>query len=260
MNQSIHRFGRMVLVVMVFLFAIGSTLAWAECKNDKNFTKEFRLQDCNFRAWGNNPYFKLHPEYQLVLEGSEDGEFIRVVITVLEDTEVIDLKDEGIDMVKTRVVEEREWVDEELVEVSRNFYARCKQTNAIYYFGEDVDNYEDGEIVNHDGSWRAGENGAMPGLMMPGTFLMGSKYFQEWAPNDDAVDRGQNTAMGLEVSVEGGDFKNCVEVIDTNPAEGICRKKDGDVKIYCPGIGLIMDEEIELVDYGFEIFELDDDE
>lgn len=248
-----------VFAVSICIGLSGST-AMAECKNDDNFTREFRLQDCNFRAWGNNPYFKLRPEYQLVLEGEEDGEFIRVVITVLEDTKVIDLRNEGIGLVRTRVVEEREWVDDELEEVSRNFFARCKKTNAIYYFGEEVDNYVDGEIVNHDGSWRAGENGAMPGLIMPGTFLLGSKYFQEWAPNDDAVDRGQNTAMGLEVSVEAGDFEDCVEVVDTNPAEGICRRKDGDPKIYCPGVGLVMDEDLELVDYGFDIFDLDDDE
>ena len=49
----------------------------------------------------------------------------------------------------------------ELVEVSRNFYARCTQTGDIYYFGEDVDIYEDGVVVSHDGAWLAGkERGA----------------------------------------------------------------------------------------------------
>jgi hypothetical protein len=233
--------------------------------NDHLFTTDFQLNKCRFVPWGNNPYFKLWPGYQLVLEGEEDGEFIRAVVTVLWDKEVIDLRDEGIGRVRTRVVEEREWVSEdgeewELEEVSRNFFARCKQTDAVYYFGEDVDNYEDGEIVNHDGAWRAGENGAMPGLIMPGTFLLGSKYFQEIAVEDEAVDRGENTAMGLTVTTEAGTFENCVEVVDTNPAEGVCEVEEGDVKIYAPGIGLVMDEELELVDYGFYVFDLDEDE
>ena len=33
--------------------------------------------------------------------------------------------------------------------------------------------------------------------MMPGTFLLGAKYFQETAP-PNAVDRGENVAMGLD--------------------------------------------------------------
>ena len=255
-----------VVFAVSICIGLSGTIAMADygCPdNDHLFTTDFRLDKCRFVPWGNNPYFKLWPGYQLVLEGEEDGEQIRAVITVLWDTEVIDLRDEGICRVRTRVVEEREWVDGELAEVSRNFFSRCKQTNAVYYFGEDVDNYdEDGNIANHNGSWRAGENGAMPGLIMPGTFLLGSKYFQEIAEIDKAVDRGQNTAMGLtEPDPKGGpDFTGCVMVIDTNPAEEICDVDDGDEKIYCPGVGLVVDEVIELVDYGFYVFDLDDDE
>ena len=238
------------------------------CPNDGEFTTDFRLDKCRFVTWGNNPYFKLWPGYQLVLEGiepseveGEEGEDVRVVITVLWDTEVIDLRNQGIGRVRTRVVEEREWVDDELVEVSRNFFARCKQTDAVYYFGEDVDNYEDGKIVNHDGAWRAGKKGAKAGLIMPGTFLLGSKYFQEIAEKDEAVDRGENTAMGFSVTTKAGTtFENCVEVVDTNPAEGVCDVEEGDVKIYGPGVGLVMDEELELVEYGFYIFDLYDDD
>jgi hypothetical protein len=258
MNKSIHSFGRIVMVVMMFSFVIGSTLVWAECKNDYKFTQEFRLKDCTFDnddKKGANPYFSLDPGYRLVLSGEEDGEEIFVVITVTEDTE-------WVGQVKTRVVEEFEWVDDELVEKSWNYFARCKETNAVYYFGEWVDNYEDGVVVNHDGSWRADENDNKPGLIMPGTFLLGAKYFQEWSPENDAVDRGENVAMGLTApDPEGGpDFTGCVEVVDTNPAEGVCKTKNGDVKIYCPGVGLVMDEEIELVCYGFDCEEGPEDE
>lgn len=251
MNQSTHRFGRIVLVVMVFLFVIGSTLVRAECKNDGEFTQDFRLQECNFDnddSKGANPYFSLEPGYRLVLSGDEDGEEIFVVITVLNDTETLYAGTD--DEMTARVVEEREWVDGELVEVSENYFARCKETNAIYYFGEYVENYEPGEPVNNDGSWRADEGDNKPGLIMPGTFILGSRYFQEWAPDDDAVDRGENTGMNLELTVEAGNFQGCVEVVDTNPAERICKTKDGDVKIYCPDVGLVMDEEIELICYG----------
>jgi len=214
---------------------------------------------------GINPYFILKPCYKLVLESDEE----RAEITVLPDTEKIRLNGR---VIVTRVVEERAYeleengdgeVEETLVEISRNFFAICKQTNAVYYFGEDSADCEDGFADNEKkcegggdpdttGSWRAGENEAMPGLIMPGTFLLGSKYFQEYAPNDDAVDRGENVEMGLSVEdPEGGpDLTGCVRVVDTNPSEGVCDVEDGDSKVYCPGIGMVMDEDMELVEYG----------
>ena len=240
-----------VLVMTMGLGLFGG-LASADCPDDEEFTREFRLEACTFKATGENPYFRLIPGYQLILEGEEESVQIRAEVTVLRDTEWIDLKDEGIGMVETTVVEEREYEDGDLIEVSRNFFALCEETNSVYYFGEDVDDYEDGVIVGHEGAWRAGENGAMPGLMMPGTFLLGSKYFQEIAEADGAIDRGENTEMGLTVDTEAGTFHDCVLVVDTNPAEGICDPDDGDEKIYCPGVGLVQDEELELVSFGKE--------
>jgi hypothetical protein len=246
-----------VALVVSMCIGLSGGIAFAECDNDDEFTADFRLQDCWwFQTVGINPYFKLIPGYQLVLEGEEEDEGeiveIRAEITVLWDTQWIDLRDTEVGRwIKTRVVEEREFEDGELTEVSRNFFAICKKTNAVYYFGEDVDIYEDGEIVSNKGEWRAGVNGAMPGLIMPGTFLLGAKYFQEVA--DTAADRGENTAMGLtfEDPKGGGNFTGCVEVVDTNPLDNPPVCDDGDVKIYCPGVGLVQDEELELVDYGF---------
>ena len=279
--QAKRVFSPKTSVLMVFSLAMLVTFAWPGlsggiasadddcniwgCDDDCEFTTDFRLEDCTFDnddSKGANPYFSLEPGYQLELEGEEDGEEIRVWIYVTENKEKITVP--GIGKVSTRVVEEWEWVDGLLVEVSRNFFARCKQTNDIYYFGEDVDICEaglepddggflcEGDEPDHEGAWQAGQNGAKAGLIMPGTFLLGSRYFQEIAWDDGAVDRGENVEMGLTAPDPNGgpDFTGCVMVVDTNPADGICKTKDGDVKIYCPGVGLVMDEELELVCYG----------
>jgi len=239
-----YRFlGSISAVLLAVLVGFAGSPVAAQCPDDEEFTTDFRLEDCKFKSRGMNPYFILDPGFQLVLEGEEDDEEILLQITVLNETQVIDLTASGLGKIKTRVVEEREWVDGELEEVSRNFFGRCEQTNAIYYFGEDVEPEE--------GSWRAGVNGAMPGLIMPGTFLLGSKYFQEIAIEDEAFDRGENTEMDVEVSVPAGDFSGCVEVVDTNPAELVCDVEEGDAKVYCPGIGLVIDEEAQLVWYGY---------
>jgi hypothetical protein len=257
------------VIVIAFTISIlglaGSTAIAQECPDDDEFTTDFLLEDCKFIPTGINPYFILKPCYKLVLESDEE----RAEITVLPDTKKIRLDDR---VIVTRVVEERAYeleegdggeVEETLIEISRNFFAICKQTNAVHYFGEDSADCEDGFADNEEecedgsdpitvGSWLAGENGAMPGLIMPGTFLLGSKYFQEQASNDDAVDRGENVEMGLDAEdPEGGpDFTGCVRVVDTNPSEGVCDVEDGDSKVYCPEVGMVMDEDMMLVDYG----------
>lgn len=265
-------------VLMVFSLAILMSFAWPGlsggiasaddgcniwgCNDDCEFTTDFRLQDCRwFKSIGINPYFKLIPGYKLVLESDEE----RAEITVLRDIKWIKLGDRWV---RTRVAEERAYelevddgeVEEKLVEISRNWFAICKKTNAVYYFGEWSRDCEDGFDENdqctgeesNEGSWEAGVNGARPGLMMPGTFLLGAKYFQEIAEEDGAVDRGENTAMGVTADTPLGTFYPCVEVLDTNPSEGVCDKEGGgDAKLYYPGIGLVQDEDLKLVCYGF---------
>ena len=247
----------LVALAMAIAFSV-SGIALAQCDNDNEFTKDYRLQDCRgFRSFGINPYFLLIPGYQLVLEGpGEEGEEIKAVISVLRKIKRIRIP--GYGKVTTRIVEEREWEDGELVEVSRNFFAICKRTNSVFYFGEEVDEYEDGVIVGHEGAWLAGKDGAMPGIIMPGTFLLGSRYYQEYAEGV-AEDRGENAEMGIEVGTLAGIFSDCVVVIDTNPLDDVCLSDDGDEKIYAPGVGLIVDETLELVDYGFNIFDVEED-
>jgi hypothetical protein len=210
------------------------------------FTDEFRPQDCTWSSKGQqNPYFSLQPGYRLVIEGEEDGEDVAQRITVLRETQRItfDAPNGETITLRARVIEEYETEDGELTEISRNFYARCVETSDIYYFGEEVDIYEDGELVSHEGAWLAGENGAIPGIFMPGTFLLGAKYFNEVAPGV-ALDRTKNIAMGLYVTVPVGSFSHCVATKETSPLDpGI-----GGIKLYCPGVGLVMDEVLELVE------------
>jgi hypothetical protein len=234
----------MVWVIAVFTVLVLSGQEAVAQDDEDQFTTNFMIEDCRFTTIGTNPYFILLPGYQLVLEGEDEEETIRVQITVLHKIQKLIVP--GLGMVLTRVVEEREWADGELVEVSNNFFAICRKTNSVFYFGEDVDIYEDGEIVSHEGAWRAGVNGAMPGIIMPGTFLLGSRYFQEIAPGV-AMDRGENVEMGLEMETEAGLFCGCVKVLETTPLEPDAESE----KIYCPGIGLVVDDEVELIEYGF---------
>jgi hypothetical protein len=219
------------------------------CPDDSSFTMDFRLEDCKFKATGINPFFILKPGYQLVLESEDE----KSVETVLCDTKWINFDGRWI---KTRVVEERAFEEENLIEISRNYFAICKKTNAVYYFGEASRDCPNGFDENDEctgeesteGSWEAGVNGARPGLIMLGTPVKGGRYFQEIAEFDGAVDRGEIVDVGFEM----GERSDCIEINDTNPTDDppVC-DLGADVKIYCPGVGLVQDQELLLVESGF---------
>ncbi len=231
------------LALALVIGAIGKP---ASAAADTAFTEDFDIERCKFLPNGrDNPYFSLHPGDQLTLEGDDDGEEVKVEITVTDETKDITFRTpNGSTMtVRTRVVVEREWIDGDLIEVSRNWYSRCRQTNDVFYFGEAVDFIDNGQVVGHGGSWQAGVAGAQPGIIIPARFLLGSRYYQEQAP--EAQDRAEHVDMGLTVRAAGRTFRGCVEVLETTPLE----PGHESVKVYCPGVGLVVDSAVTLTEF-----------
>jgi hypothetical protein len=200
-----------------------------------SFLTDQPLKNCNFASTGKNSYFILEPGYQVILEREEDGERLQLVMSVLNETKIVD-------GVETRVVEEKETEGGNLVEVSRNYFAICNPTNNAIYFGEDVDMYEDGKIVSHEGAWQAGQNGAKAGMIMPGKVEVGLKYYQEIAPGV-AEDRAEIVSINETLDAPAGTFKNVLKTEETNPLE----PGEREYKFYAPGVGLIQDEALKLV-------------
>jgi hypothetical protein len=205
-----------------------------------SFQREFPVAGCTMSPTGRNPYFILEPGYQLVLE--EDDE--RLEITVLPDTKVVD-------GVTTRVVEEREWKDGKLTEVSRNYFAMCEQTKDVFYFGEEVDDYKDGKVVGHGGAWLAGQNGNKPGLIMAGAPKVGMKYFQEIAPGI-AMDRAEIVSVSETCKSPAGMFSNCLKVKEYSSHNfwSSLMFWQTEYKMHAPGVGLVQDEDLVLTKYG----------
>ncbi|MEP7248021.1 MAG: hypothetical protein ABI885_30645 [Gammaproteobacteria bacterium] len=201
---------------------------------DEDFQRDFGIEKRTFLTTGRNPYFVLEPGYQLVLADGDD----KLTITVLNETH-------QVGNVLTRVVEERELEDGRLKEVSRNFFAICKETNDVFYFGEEVDVYKDGKIRDHPGVWSAGVNGARAGLVVPGSPRVGAKYYQEIAPGV-AMDRAEIVDLGSTLETPAGVFKKCLR---THESTGL-DKQESEFKVYAEGIGLIKDEDLLLVSHG----------
>lgn len=199
------------------------------------WVSDFDLSPDDLTTTGRNPFFILEPGFQLVLEGG--GE--RVIITVLDETV-------AVGPFTTRVLEEREWKNGALSEISYNYYAISKTTNDVFYFGEVVDMYKNGEVINHTGAWLAFQDDARPGLIMPGKPMVGFKHYQEIAPGK-AMDRAEVQSVNETLSTPVGVFENCLKTLETTPLNPLERG----YKTYAPGIGLIQDERLLLVEYGF---------
>ena len=202
------------------------------------FQDAFDLEHRTLSTTGRNRYFILEPGYQLVLEGKEGQKKVKLVITVLDETR-------KIGNINTRVVEERETVNGELVEVSRNFFAICNYTRSVFYFGEEVDEYKDGKIVSHGGAWIHGQGKARAGLMMPGEPVLGARFYQEVAPGV-ALDRAEIVSVDTTLTTPAGQFTRCLKLREENPLD-----KEKEFKIHAPGIGLVQDEDLLLTKYGF---------
>jgi hypothetical protein len=202
---------------------------------DPSWRHTFGVSECSLASSGRNTYFVLEPGFRLVLSGGSE----KLQITVLAETRRV----AGI---TTRVVEEREWKDGELIEVSRNFFAICPTTRDVFYFGEEVDDVKDGQVVGHTGAWLAGTDGARAGLIMPGDPKVGMKYYQEIAP-DVAMDRAEILSLDETLETPAGVFSNSLKTQEGTPLN----TNEKEFKTYAPKIGIIQDERLLLTGYGF---------
>ncbi|MGH7242063.1 MAG: hypothetical protein ACREJD_01430 [Phycisphaerales bacterium] len=194
------------------------------------YRSAFMIDKSKLQSTGSNLFFPLQPGTVSTFRDGDES----LTITVLEETRTVD-------GVVTRVVEEREENSGGVKEVSRNFFACDPESGDVYYFGEEVDLYRNGQGVGHVGAWKSGENGARFGLMMPGVLSLGDRFYQERAPGI-AMDRCEVVGVSQQILTPVGKFNNAVKLFETTPLE-----QGSGSKIYAPGIGLVKDGRMEIV-------------
>lgn len=227
------------ILVLGFVVGLLLTASLAPARErEPQFADTFTVAADEWASTGRNPYFILEPGYTLVLDGTEGDKDVHLTITVLDETR-------KIAGVETRVVEERQTEDGQLVEVAHNYFAISTRTKDVYYFGEDVNVYKDGKVTSHEGSWRAGKHGAKFGLMMPAQPKVGDRYYQELA-GDVAQDRAEVVSLSEPLTTRAGKFDDCLQTKETTPL----KKGDPEYKFYAPGIGLVRDDDLLLTSYG----------
>jgi hypothetical protein len=188
------------------------------------------LDPAQFSTTVDNPLFPASTMRFKSMRGTErDAESGRL-IRIRVETRVL-RRTVRVAGVPVLVVQDRDFEDGRLVERTLDYFAQDRQRN-VWYFGESVDDLEDGRVVGHEGQWLAGRRGAKPGLFMPAAPAVGQTFEQEQAPGV-AEDRSTVLAVGIRLRTPAGRFSGCIKTRDFAPLDRLV-----ETKYYCPRVGL----------------------
>lgn len=194
---------------------------------------EPKIDPADFVETIDNNYLPLEPGTTYVYRGGTAREEETVTVTVTNRTK-------KIMGVKCRVVKDIAEVNGEVVERTLDWFAQDSSGN-VWYFGEATEEYERGKNgkvrVSDAGSWEAGKDGALPGILMLGSPQLGDRYRQEYYEGE-AEDMGAVIQLDGSTRVAVGFFKNVLITKDWTPLE----KSAVENKYYAPGVGLVREE------------------
>ena len=172
-----------------------------------------------------NPLFPIASVEQAVQLGTEGDVALRHEITLLDETRVIEWNGQAIEAIVSQFVA---YGDGEILETATDYFAQADD-GSVWYLGEDVTNYEDGNVADHDGTWLAGRDGP-GGMIMPSEPQVGDVYRPENIPGFVFE---EVTVQQTDLTVDG----------PTGPVSGAIlvqeRLMDGTLedKVFAPGYG-----------------------
>jgi hypothetical protein len=170
----------------------------------------------------------LHPTTrveQAIYGGHVDGKPFRTEVSLMPGTRPISWAGTTVDTAITQYVA---YLDGRIHEVALDWYAQADD-GSVWYFGEDVFNYEDGRVAGTEGTWIAG--GETPAAMiMPAKPHVGNVYRPENAPGI-AFEEVRVDKVDQQVAGPSGKISGAIEVNELH--------MDGtrEAKTFAPGYG-----------------------
>jgi hypothetical protein len=187
------------------------------------------LDPADFQPGSDHPYFPLTPGTQWTYRETDgEGAVADVVVTVTSETRKI------ANGIEARVVRDTVSEDGQVTEDTFDWYAQDGDGN-VWYLGEETAEFEDGTVSSREGSFEAGVDGALPGIIMPADPSAGMAYRQEYYPGQ-AEDNGAILADGQQVEVAQGHFDDVLLSADSSALEPDVLE----YKLYAPDVGLAL--------------------
>lgn len=222
------RYGVAMVLVLIGLLAV-STLAGSGGNAGAGAGPGAPPDPADFDDPLPNEYFPLEPGWAAKLRGTEDGERLVERVVVTERTKVV----QGITTTVIRDVIRHKGV---LVEKTEDWYA-ADDAGTVWYFGEETAEYdENGDVISTKGSWEAGVDGAVAGIIMPSDPRPTDAYRQEFYKGE-AEDQGWVVERGISLRVPYGRIDHAVRTFEWSRTEP-------DVmvgKLFAPGLGIVLE-------------------
>jgi hypothetical protein len=191
------------------------------------------LDPTNFSADITNPYWPMKPGTRWIYRGVEEGKSAEdIVVVVTTSTKKL------ANGITARQVRDTARSEGQIIEDTVDWYAQDSDGN-VWYMGEHTAEFENGKIVSREGSWEAGKDGAMPGIIIPAQPEVGQKYRQEYKKGE-AEDNGQVLATNNLVGVKAGQYKGSLVTMDTSAIE----TDVVEFKFYAPRVGPLLSVDI----------------
>ena len=186
------------------------------------------IDPADFVAGVDHPFLPFVVGSKWVYDGDE-----HVEVEVLPETRLI----LGV---PATVVRDQVFVDGELAEDTLDWYAQDRDGN-VWYFGEKTAEYENGKVTSTEGSWEAGVDGALPGIIMLAQPHVGDEYRQEFYEGE-AEDLGAITAVTGSITVPAGSWSGADVLVteEWTPLEPDVREQ----KTYARGVGVVETRQI----------------
>lgn len=181
-----------------------------------------------------NPYHPLRPGLQWTRGGTTEVGFRKVPHQVISTmTDVIRI----IDGVPCIAMLDQSTDASETSQVGFDYLALDKDGN-VWLMGGYTEEYEGGEFTNVETAWLGTATGGSPGILMPGEVTMETpRWFIGTSGEDEVPTVAEPVAVGLDTTVEFGDFQNVIAI-----REGAVNAIDNEIKYYAPGVGVILND------------------
>jgi hypothetical protein len=230
MNDPYRRLAA-VGALTVAILAVGCSAPTPSARNpaalDEGQPYEPVVDPADFSNPIANDYFPLDPGLVTIFEGGDD----HVEVTVTADTRVI----MGV---TTQVITDQVFVGGELQEDTVDWYAADNFGN-VWYFGEQTAEYENGQITTTEGSWEAGVDGALPGIIMLADPQVGDTYRQEFYAGQ-AEDVAKVHALEESITVP----KDTYDLVLVTEDWSLLTPYVHERKWYAPRVGVVSEETI----------------
>jgi hypothetical protein len=193
---------------------------------EKGTTYAPSIDPANFVVGVDNPYFPLVPGTRWVMRahGDDAGEVTITRVTAQK---------KPIMGIRCVVVRDEVDTDGRLKELTHDWYAQDVDGN-VWYMGEQTAEYRNGKVASDSGSWEAGVDGAMPGIIMPASPIIGLTYRQEFLEGE-AEDLARVVDTSGAVTTPFRAFADMWITEDWTPLEPSVVER----KFYARGVGLV---------------------